>query len=142
MDIKAPWQQVGVTIPGGQSASSLTTIWYGRPVRILVPPGTQGGWLRVLLAPEGGSGLNPLIDVNGDVRGLLAVTGPGRARVGSRPSRSSRRYGKVAPSSFTTQLGRGPARGPSSGQVFTPPRRALPTARRTVPVPPAGATTV
>ena len=67
MDVQSPWQQASVTIPNGQSASALTTIWYGQAVRLLVPPGTQGGWLRVLLAPEAGGGLNPLIDVNGNV---------------------------------------------------------------------------
>jgi RNA-directed DNA polymerase len=63
VDIRPPWQQASVTIPSGQSASALTTIWYGQPVRLLVPPGTHGepqralrqrmcGWPRRRIAPQ------------------------------------------------------------------------------------------
>jgi hypothetical protein len=67
MDIKPAWQELALTIPAGQSATPLSSVWFGEVLRIMAPAGIQGPGLRVLLARADGTGLCPLIGVNGAV---------------------------------------------------------------------------
>src|SRR3954451_4150786 len=64
---KPAWQELVLTIPAGQSATPLSSVWFGEVVRIMAPAGIQGTGLGVLLARADETGLCPLIGVNGAV---------------------------------------------------------------------------